>query len=90
MTTGLVAVLVGSAAGIVCGLTVRATLVARAAKLYAIVTPLALLFTTIFLACATAWTFFTEYIGTTAWWWFAAGAAAGLAIGEYAVRLGRR
>ena len=90
MTTGLVALVVGSAAGIVCGLTARAALVARAARLYAVFTPLALLFATIFLACATAWTFFTEYVGTTAWWWFAAGSAAGLAIGEGAVRSGRR
>ena len=90
MSTGLVAATVGSAIGIVCGLTARAAVVARAAKLYALVTPLALLLATLFLACATAWTFFTEYIGTTAWWWFAAGTAVGMVIGEGAVRLGRR
>jgi hypothetical protein len=76
---------VGLAGGIVCGLALNGAMVAGRLRVAAIAGGL---FATVFLMCAGAWTFFTEYVGQFGWLWLAAGTAVGVGLGELAFRLG--
>ncbi len=76
---------VGLAGGVICGLALDGAMVAGRAR---VATLLGGLFAAVFLMCAAAWTFFTEYVGQFGWLWLAAGTAVGVGLGELAFRLG--
>jgi hypothetical protein len=76
---------VGLGGGVVCGLALNAAMVANRVRVAMIAVGL---FATVFLMCAAAWTFFTEYVGKFGWLWLAAGTALGVGLGELAYRSG--
>ena len=90
MIQDVAAAVVGLCGGAICGLSLRGARVMAAARLPAVVLPLAMLTATVMLSCAAAWTFFTEYIAPTGWYWLGAGLIVGLVLGEVAFRLGIR
>jgi hypothetical protein len=85
MIVGYANAAVGLGGGIVCGLALNGAMVAGRARVAMIAGGL---FATVFLMCAGAWTFFTEYVGQFGWLWLAAGTAVGVGLGELAFRLG--
>jgi hypothetical protein len=78
-------VAVGLGGGVICGLALNAGMVADKPRVATIAVGL---FATVFLMCAAAWTFFSEYVGHFGWLWLAAGTAIGVGLGEVAFRLG--
>jgi hypothetical protein len=71
----------------ICGLALLGAIMAGRAHMIKVGVSLGMLFGTVFIACAVAWTRFGEYVGQNGWWWLGGGLVVGLGLGELVFRL---